>query len=119
MFRNIFQRNQPATPAIRNITPAELQAKIAARESLVLIDVRSPEEYAQDGHIAGSRLMPLPMLATRLNEIPKHTPVICICRSGNRSRAACEVLAQHGFEVTNMSGGMMAWRQAGLPTKFK
>lgn len=82
-----------------------------------MLDVRSPEEYAHDGHIAGSRLMPLPVVSARSHELPKDTPIVCVCRSGSRSQVACESLRRQGFEVMNLSGGVMAWKRAGLPTK--
>jgi rhodanese-related sulfurtransferase len=114
MFRNLFA---PATaPAVATIRPAELQQRLANREKLFMLDVRSSDEYAYDGHIAGARLIPLPVLSTRLEELPKDTPIVCICRSGNRSNVAAELLVRQGFSnVINMSGGMMGWQQAGLP----
>jgi rhodanese-related sulfurtransferase len=116
MFQKHFGRG-PAS-AVAQLTVADLQRKLAAKESLQLIDVRSAEEYQHDGHIAGAKLIPLPALAQRLAEIARDKPVVVICRSGNRSRAAADVLAGHGFtDISNVQGGMMAWRQAGFPAK--
>jgi rhodanese-related sulfurtransferase len=96
------------------MTVAELQRKLTAREPLQLIDVRSPEEYQHDGHIVGARLIPLPALAQRLEEIGRDTPVALVCRSGNRSQAAAELMARAGFtQLSNVQGGMNAWRRAG------
>jgi rhodanese-related sulfurtransferase len=103
---------------IQNITPAELQQRLEANEPLLVLDVRFPQEYAEDGHIAGSRLLPLPLLGQRHNELPKDQSIICVCRSGNRSQAACEQLAGLGFtNLYNLGGGIIGWRQAGLPTR--
>ena len=111
MLRNLFHLPQNG-PTIAEIRPAELNQRIKQHDRMLLLDVRSPEEYAQDGHITGSRLLPLPMLATRLDELPRDMPIVCVCRSGNRSRVACEMLLRHGFhDVTNLVGGMMAWKQ--------
>lgn len=79
-----------------------------------LIDVREDFEVAE-GTVPGAKHIPLGTLASRLNEIDRSRPVIAICRSGNRSRQATEMLEAAGFRVDNMEGGMVAWSQAGLP----
>jgi rhodanese-related sulfurtransferase len=102
-----------------NMSVKDLAARLESDKTLMVLDVRSPEEYTQDGHIAGSVLIPLPELAMRLNEVPKDRPVACFCRSGNRSQVACDMLRQQGYtNVTNVLGGIGAWRGANLPTEF-
>ncbi|MCB8976397.1 MAG: rhodanese-like domain-containing protein [Ardenticatenaceae bacterium] len=102
--------------AVKNITPNEVQELIKSKKQVLLLDVRQPEEYAHDGHIKGARLMPLGTLRDRASELPRDTPIICVCRSGARSRTACEQLAHQGFEdVSNLSGGMIGWKRARLP----
>ena len=114
MFNKLFRRTETA---VAEVTPAELQKRIANQEALLLLDVRSSGEYANDGHISGSRLLPLDSLAERSSELPLDRPIICICRSGGRSRMACETLTKQGFsQVINLRGGMIAWKRAGLPT---
>lgn len=118
MLQRLFGIGQPAGPAIAQMNVAELQRRLADRESLQLIDVRSPEEFQYDGHISGARLIPLHALAHRLSEITADTPVALICRSGNRSQVAAEMLVRQGFtDVSNVQGGMIAWQRAGLPTR--
>jgi rhodanese-related sulfurtransferase len=114
MFRSLF--GGPSA-AIAAVTAAELKRRLDAGERLYLLDVRSAEEYAHDGHIKGAHLVPLHTLGGRSGELPKDTRIVCICRSGARSSAAAEQLARQGFDVVNLTGGMMAWGQAGLPTK--
>jgi rhodanese-related sulfurtransferase len=97
------------------MTVADLQTKLDAKESLFLLDVRTPEEFSQDGHVAAAMLIPLNELDTRLSELPTNTPIACICRSGNRSTVACTDLAARGYNVTNVTGGMHAWAAAGFP----
>lgn len=106
-----------AGPAsVVKISVGELKAQLERKESLLLLDVRSPEEYANDGHVAGSTLIPLPELERRLRELPTDRPIACICHSGNRSTTACDLLARHGFtQLRNVQGGMVAWAQAGYP----
>lgn len=116
MFRNLFGGKSAA--AVATINAPELKRRLDAGERLYLLDVRSAEEYAHDGHIAGSHLLPLPMLSMRLDELPRDTPIVCVCRSGNRSGVAAEQLARQGFsDVINLGGGMVGWARAGLPTK--
>lgn len=121
MFQSLFGLRQSIGSAqrapIQKITAKELYQHIQTQEKVLLVDVRSPEEYRVDGHIKGSRLLPLPVLLQRIDELPQDRPIICVCRSGSRSHVACEQLASRGFtQVTNLVGGMIGWRQAGLPT---
>ena len=110
-----FRGSQVQT-RIQNMTPVQLYEKLQSDEKPFILDVRFAEEYAHDGHIAGSRLLPLSHLRQRAGELPKDKPIVCVCRSGNRSMVACEQLAQLGFtDLYNLSGGMIGWRSLGLP----
>ena len=74
-----------------------------------LLDVRQPKEYEQS-HIPGARLVPLPDLADRLNEVDSEKPVIVYCAIGGRSRAAAQLLSGKGFDaVYNLQGGIKAY----------
>ncbi len=85
----------------------------------MLLDVRTPEEYAA-GHIAGATLIPVQVLAERLNEVPKNKQVYVYCHSGTRSARASKLLAAHGFtNIENMQGGIVAWKDAGYPVAVK
>jgi rhodanese-related sulfurtransferase len=111
MFKQLFQR-KTKEQAFTNIAPNELAKKL---DVVWLVDVRSAQEYS-GGHVAGARLIPLDTLANRAHELPKDQPIACICRSGGRSRVACEQLAMLGFtQLQNVQGGMMAWQRARLP----
>lgn len=101
---------------VEQISPVELARRLAASAPPLLLDVRSPEEFARDGHIAGSRLLPLSSLAQRMDEVPRGRMVVVICRSGARSAAVCELLATRGYEgIANLRGGIQAWGLLGLP----
>ena len=65
------------------------------------------------GHAPGAVHMPLGSLDPR--QFRTDVPVVAVCRSGNRSGKAAELLAQGGIDVVNMAGGMTAWAAAGLP----
>ncbi|HTN65279.1 MAG TPA: rhodanese-like domain-containing protein [Burkholderiaceae bacterium] len=93
------------------------QAAALQSGGALLIDVRETGEYAE-GHAPGSVLIPLGQLQQRLPEIEsyKDKPVVLICRSGNRSAKALKQLQQAGFSAaSNIDGGMIAWKKAGLP----
>ena len=72
--------------------------------SVTLLDARTPQEYA-GGHIEGFRNIPVDELRERLGEIEPGKPVYVICQSGLRSYIACRILAGHGYEAYNFSGG--------------
>lgn len=77
-------------------------------EGLNLIDVREAHEVAQ-GKIPGGVNIPLGLLEFRMNELEKSKEYIIVCRSGARSAQATKFLESHGFNVINMSGGMLTW----------
>jgi rhodanese-related sulfurtransferase len=92
------------------ITSTELQSAIDSKQPIVLIDVRTPEEFAS-GHIAIAKLIPLDTLTQRMNEIPKDKEVILMCRSGRRSGIAQETLLKAGYTNTkNLAGGIVGWK---------
>ena len=66
------------------MTPQDLAARIAARESLFLLDVRQPDEHAF-ARIEPCRLIPLGELLQRLDEVPIDMPVVVYCHHGVRS----------------------------------
>jgi len=83
----------------------------------VLIDVRSPSEWAS-GHAPKAMHIPLGEVSGSMHRIPANKPLVVVCASGNRSAMAATALAKKGFSpVYNFSGGMGAWRSAGLPLK--
>jgi rhodanese-related sulfurtransferase len=91
----------------------EALAKLHA-DGATVIDVRNPDEY-EAGHVPGARLIPLPEVAERVDEVPEGEPVYVICAMGGRSRRACEFLLGQGRDVTNVAGGTNGWIEAGRP----
>lgn len=86
------------------------------KQALVL-DVREQSEY-QAGHVLKAKLLPLGKLNERIGELEKYKdqPIVVVCRSGNRSVAACAMLSKQGFtQAYNLSGGIMAWQKGNLP----
>jgi rhodanese-related sulfurtransferase len=91
------------------------------REEAVVVDVRETQEWSS-GHIPNARHLALGQLDKRISELEKFKdrPVIVCCASGNRSSSACGTLKRAGFErVFNLSGGIGAWKDAGLPVTNK
>ena len=93
---------------MKTILPEQVQQKLQAGEDLNLIDVREVSEV-ESGHIPGIIHIPLNLLEFRLHELDKTKPYIMVCRSGGRSGQATTFLESQGFDVTNMSGGMLEW----------
>ncbi len=111
-FLNRLKSNNRS--AIGEISAGDLHQKIKAGEDILLIDVRTPQEFAA-AHIRGSRLLPLMSLAGRIAELPRDQTLVICCQSGNRSLVACEQLNRLGFvNVVNLQGGIIAWHRAGL-----
>jgi rhodanese-related sulfurtransferase len=98
------------------VTPQEATLLIN-REDALVVDVRDSAEWAA-GHIVQAHHIALDQLDRRLTEIEKYkqrTVIVC-CLAGGRSSGACARLKAAGFEkVFNLSGGINAWREAGLP----
>jgi len=94
---------------MKSITPEEVQKKIDAGEQLYVIDVREDDEVAT-GIIPGAQHIALGSIESRQQELDKSKEYIMVCRSGGRSGKACEYLEEQGYNVTNMSGGMLEWQ---------
>lgn len=92
---------------IDEITVHDLQKGLKDK-SLLLLDVRTPEEY-EVSHLECTHI-PLNELQTRAEELDRDMPMAVICRSGGRSAKATDFLDQLGFDVVNVQGGMNAWK---------
>jgi len=79
-------------------------------EEIILLDVRTEGEYNAE-YIPGAINIPLSDLENRIDELDSSKAIIVYCQSGGRSRAASETLAQRGFIVYNMEGGINAWKE--------
>ncbi len=110
---------QPATqPSAAAIPPGEF-APLIGKPGHVLLDVRTPEEYAQ-GHIAGATLLDFhsPDFQQKLRELSQEKTYLVYCRSGRRSKGACEQMRQLGFtSIFDLQGGIQAWQNASQPVQ--
>lgn len=102
-------------PAVPEIDVAAFAGDRATGKDVQIVDVREPNEWAA-GHLPGAALIPLAELGSRTGEIDPTQPVVVVCRSGNRSTTATDLLIRSGFrDVKNLTGGMIAWANAGYP----
>ena len=93
------------------ITVEELKAKKDRGESVTVVDVREPHEWAING-IPGSLKIPLAALPQRISEIPKDGEVVVYCRSGGRSANAVQFLRDRGYDkALNLTGGINHWAE--------
>jgi rhodanese-related sulfurtransferase len=99
-------------PEVPEVDVHEAQRRVQG--GALLLDVRQPEEFAEL-RIPGSTLLPLSGLQARLEELPKDRDIVVHCRSGARSARATEFLIQHGYQASNVAGGLLAWKEAELP----
>lgn len=94
-----------------------LQAAKSASSEMVLLDVRSAQEYAQ-GHIAGAINISHNEIEAKLNELApfKDKTIVVYCRSGRRAAFAEGILAKNGFnKLRHLTGDMNGWLAADLP----
>ncbi len=97
---------------VKDTEPEAVRAYIEEHEeeSFTLLDVRQPGEYEMF-RIPGARLIPLPELPDRVDEITSEKPVVVYCAMGGRSNAAAQFLVGKGFkDVRNLRGGIEAWQ---------
>ena len=90
---------------------------IIKADSAQLVDVRTPQEYAE-GHIHGAFNINVQSTDFRQmaeKELSKDSTILVYCRSGRRSMDAAEVLTKLGYNVVNLKGGIIEWIEDGLP----
>ena len=101
---------------IVTVSAPEFEKEIK-NDSVQLLDVRTPEEYAE-GHIEGAININVqtdefqPMAE---KELSKDSTILVYCRSGRRSMDAAELLTKLGYKVVNLKGGIIGWEDDGLP----
>jgi len=103
------------TMSYRDLEPNEAQQELSEDPQIRLLDVRTQPEH--DSHrLDGATLVPVQELAQRVGELDPQAQWFVYCEHGVRSLAACELLAEAGFQkLTNIRGGMAHWANQGLP----
>lgn len=93
----------------RDVDPVEAERLVAAGAVHVL-DVRTPEEYQQLGHVPGAILLPVDLVVSGAATLPRDRPLLVHCEHGVRSVYACELLERAGFDdLVHLSAGLAAW----------
>ena len=105
MFEALFQKSKTA-----NISPREAKARLSSGEKIVLLDVRTPEEY-REIRIPHSISLPLPELKTGIAKVAreKDAEIIVYCLSGMRAARACRELGAMGYTNVSNMGGIQSW----------
>ncbi|MGD9497870.1 MAG: rhodanese-like domain-containing protein [Armatimonadota bacterium] len=98
------------SPAIVfDVTANQLEAMLSDGQPLVVLDVRTSEEYSATD-IPGSVNIPLSELEDRLGELSRAVRTVCVCASGVRSAQAAQLLAANRFvRLYNLAGGLATW----------
>ncbi|PAB61421.1 hypothetical protein CCE28_01610 [Anaeromicrobium sediminis] len=94
----------------KKITPSDAKERLDKEEGIILLDVRTKDEYAEK-HIPNSLLISVDELENQVEEkIPdKNTTIFVYCRSGRRSRIASEKLIEMGYTDVFDLGGIINW----------
>jgi len=96
----------------RGITVEEAHDSLG-QEDILFLDVRTHQEFVDEGKIKNAMLIPVDILERRLNQLEtyKDKKIIVYCRSGRRSRIATDILVKNHFDAYNMHGGFLAWKE--------
>lgn len=101
---------------IISVSALEFDKEIKA-DSVQLLDVRTPQEYAE-GHIDGAlniNVQSDDFQRVVEKELTKDSTILVYCRSGRRSMDAAEILNKLGYKVVNLKGGIIEWKEDGFP----
>lgn len=111
--------NQAAPGTYTTVNVRQAHDALSANPDAIIVDVRTPQEWATTGVPTGAVLITLDQIAQRApGALSQDRPVYLICNSGNRSRVAADALVKLGFKsVYNVDGGIQAWMRASLPTE--
>ncbi|MFC5221910.1 DsrE/DsrF/DrsH-like family protein [Bifidobacterium leontopitheci] len=92
---------------IKRISPADFAA--LDKSTVTLLDLREPDEVIVHG-IDGAINIPFSQIGKRLSQVPHGKPVVVFCRVGDWSEQVTEILADRGYDATNLDGGFQAYR---------
>jgi rhodanese-related sulfurtransferase/DNA-binding MarR family transcriptional regulator len=98
------------------VTRQDLRRRLAAREDLLILDVRPRDEF-RSGHLPDAISVPLDELRRRLDQLPRDSQIVAYCRGPYCAFApeAVALLRSHGFEARRLEEGLPEWAAAGLP----
>jgi len=106
---------------VNKLDPQNFDKKLKEVKEPVLIDVRTPGEFAQ-GHLANALSMDIYSndFKSRAAKLDKSKPVFVYCKAGSRSSSAADVFSDLGFkEIYDLNGGIISWQKANKPIEKK
>lgn len=105
-----------AEPVVAPVTQdALVERQRQADAGLVVLDVRSPGEFAA-GHVPGAINIPHDRIGERFAEVPRDKDVVLYCQSGRRAGIAAQALAAQGYtRLFHLEGDIAAWKANGRP----
>ncbi len=106
-------RSRAGGPALSTLQATQLINSKSAQ----VVDVRTADDFAK-GSLPNAKNLPTAAIKDRVGELKKDRPVIVVCNTGSSAGPAAAQLRASGFtEVYVLSGGLAAWREAGLPVR--
>ncbi len=107
------QTAQTQTAAYKTLTPQQAKERIEQNANIVVLDVRTQEEFAA-GHLPNAVLLPVDLIEAKSAEVAKVLPdkdaeILVYCRSGKRAHRASQALADMGYTNVEHIGGIMDW----------
>lgn len=118
---SVAVEENPGEPAVRDIALEHAKQLVDKKEDLIILDVRTPQEFA-DGHLAGAKnidyLVDEADFRTALDGLDRAAPILMHCQSGGRSAHVVEIMTEMDFEnVSHLEAGFAGWKEAGYPVE--
>jgi hydroxyacylglutathione hydrolase len=110
---NEWQEQGKPISHIHTLSASELKENLSR---YVVLDVREPSEWRQEGTIDGALRIFFADLPEKVDDLSRNKRYAVVCSVGKRSSIATSILKKKGFEVSNVLGGMTAWTSLGYPT---
>ena len=108
-----------ANKVVKAVSPSEAKQKMGAKDG-VLLDIRSAQEIKSQGAIDGALVMEHGKVIFNIKKKvhDANSPILVICKKGGRSSLIAQQLQEMGYkDVHHIKGGIIAWKEAGLPVK--
>lgn len=116
-FLSFFAIGCNDSPSFKSVDVEEF-SKIITNENTIVVDVRRIDEW-EAGHLPAAQYnidaLQADFSAKALDVLPKDKTIAIYCRSGRRSKAAAMQLAENGFDVVELDGGIISWQEKALP----
>lgn len=114
------REGSPKRASDTDMTPVELKQLIDEGVSVVILDIREPQEL-EICRLPNTLHIPMSSLAERVGELEsyKESEIVVYCRSGGRSANCCAFMREKGYRAINLTGGILAWSDQVDPTVAK